>query len=253
MMTVTRPKLHVILQKEAIVPELINQDKVAVVFDILLATTTIATLLHHEAKEVIPVMDGEEALKVARSFDKSATIIAGESEGLTIEGFVDPLPTSLKHVAKGKTIILSTTNGTVAIRHVANAKRVFAASLINGRAVARKVALEHVDDSIILICAGTMKQFSLEDFYGAGYFIDELLRQNESWELTDSAKAALYLYRGNKESAASILKTSLTGQMLMQADLEEDILYSASRGMIEVVPEFENGKMIVKGDKAIDY
>jgi len=39
----------------------------------------------------------------------------------------------------------------------------------------------------------------------------------------------------------------------MQADLEEDILYSASRGMIEVVPEFENGKMIVKGDKAIDY
>lgn len=123
MMTVTRPKLHVILQKEAIMPELINKDKVAVVFDILLATTTIATLLHHGAKEVIPVMDGEEALKVAGSFEKSATIIAGESEGLTIEGFVDPLPTILKYVAKGKTIILSTTNGTVAIRHVENAKK----------------------------------------------------------------------------------------------------------------------------------
>ena len=39
----------------------------------------------------------------------------------------------------------------------------------------------------------------------------------------------------------------------MQADLEEDILYSASKGMIEVVPEFDNGKMIVKGDKTIDY
>lgn len=98
-----------------------------------------------------------------------------------------------------------------------------------------------------------MKQFSLEDFYGAGYFIDELLRQNESWELTDSAKAALYLYRGNKENAASILKTSLTGQMLMQVDLEEDILYSATRGIVEVVPEFEDGKMSVKGDKTIDY
>ncbi len=98
-----------------------------------------------------------------------------------------------------------------------------------------------------------MKQFSLEDFYGAGYVIDELLRQNESWELTDSAKAALYLYRGNKENAASILKTSLTGQMLMQVDFEEDILFSASKGTIEVVPEFDNGKMIVKGDKAIDY
>ncbi len=123
MMAVTRPKLHVILQKEAIVPELIDKDKVAVVFDVLLATTTIATLLHHGAKKIIPVMDGEEALKVAASFEKSTTIIAGESEGLTIEGFVDPLPTLLKDVAKGKTIILSTTNGTVAIRHVCECQK----------------------------------------------------------------------------------------------------------------------------------
>lgn len=249
----TLPKVHVILQKEDIVPELITKDKVAVVFDVLLATTTIATLLHHGAKEVIPVMDGEEALKVAESFEKSATIIAGESAGLTIDGFVDPLPTTLKQVAEGKTIVLSTTNGTVAIRHVAQAKKVFAAALINGQAVAKKVAIEHMGDSIILICAGSMKQFSLEDFYGAGFFIDELLQKNESWELTDSAKAALYFYRGNKENADLILKTSLTGQMLMQADLEGDIVYSASKGMIEVVPEFENGKMIVKGYRTIVY
>ncbi|MEK5068988.1 2-phosphosulfolactate phosphatase [Sporosarcina sp. FSL K6-1508] len=248
----TQPKLHVILQKEAILPELIDNHKVAVVFDILLATTTIATLLNHGAKEVIPVMDEAEALKVAGNHEKTTTIIAGESDGLTIEGFADPLPTQLKQVAEGKTIILSTTNGTVAIRTVANAKKVYAASLVNGHAVAKKVATEHKDDSIILICAGTMRQLSLEDFYGAGYFIDELLQRSDSWELTDSAKAALYLYRGKKENAVSILKTSLTGQMLMKVNQEEDIFFSADKGMNDVVPEFDNGIMIVKGDGAID-
>lgn len=74
----------------------------AVVFDILLATTTIATLLNHGAKEVIPVMDEAEALKVAGNHEKTTTIIAGESDGLTIEGFADPLPTQLKQVAEGK-------------------------------------------------------------------------------------------------------------------------------------------------------
>lgn len=249
-MTEIQPKLHVILQKEDIEPDKITNDKVVVVFDVLLATTTIATLLNHGAKEVIPVMDGEEALEVVKGFYESTVIIAGESGGVTINGFVDPLPTILNPVVEGKTIILSTTNGTVAIRNVANAKRVFAASLINGYAVAQKVATEHAGDSIILICAGTMKQFSLEDFYGAGYFIDELLRQNDLWELTDSAKAALYLYQGNKENAAKILKASLTGQMLLKMNIEEDILFSAEKGTVLVVPELDNGKMIVKGDKA---
>jgi len=244
-----QPEIHVIFQKEAIEQDKITKDTVAVVFDVLLATTTIATLLHSGAKDVIPVMDELEALKVAKGLDESMVIIAGESEGLTIKGFVDPLPTKLKHVAKGKTIILSTTNGTVAIRKVANAKKIFAASLINGHSVAQRVAAEHSDDAIFLICAGTMKQFSLEDFYGAGYFIDELLHLKESWKLTDSAKAALYLYRGNKENAIPILNASLTGQLLMQVNQEEEILYSAGKATIAIVPEFENGKMIVKGDK----
>ena len=97
-----------------------------------------------------------------------------------------------------------------------------------------------------------MRQLSLEDFFGAGYFIDELLQRSDSWELTDSAKAALYLYRGNKENAVSILKTSLTGQMLIKVNQEEDILFSADKGMNDVVPEFDNGIMIVKGEGAID-
>ena len=249
-MAKTQPKLHVILQKEDIVPENIDKEKVAVVFDVLLATTTIATLFEHGANEVIPVMDGAEALKVADDLNDPTTLITGESNGLTIEGFLDPLPTRLKHVAEGKTIILSTTNGTVAIRKVANAKEVYAASLINGYAVAQKIIAEHKEDPIIVVCAGTMRQFSLEDFYGAGYFIHELMRQSESWELTDSAKAALYFYQGNKENAYEIFKGSATGQMLLEMNLEEDILFSSEKGTVAVVPQLEKGKMIVKGDVA---
>lgn len=248
----TQPKLHVIFQKEDIVLDKINQQKVAVVFDVLLATTTIATVLHYGASEVIPVMDGAEALRVMEGLDATTAIIAGESAGITIDGFLDPLPTHLKDLAKGKTVVLSTTNGTVAIRNVANAKKVYAASLVNGQAVAEKIMREHLGDTIIVVCAGTMKQFSLEDFYGAGYFIHHIMQAGESWELTDSAKAAHLFYQGKMENANQVLNMSATGQMLIEMDMEEDVVFSAEKGMFAVVPQLIDGKMIVEGENAID-
>lgn len=248
----TQPKIHVIFQKEDIALDKIDPKKVAVVFDVLLATTTIATVLHHGASEVIPVMDGEEALRIMEDLDTTTAIIAGESAGLTIDGFLDPLPTHLQHLAKGKTVVLSTTNGTVAIRNVANAKKVYAASLVNGQAVAEKMMLDHLGDTVIVVCAGTMKQFSLEDFYGAGYFIHQIMQAGGLWELTDAAEAAHLFYQGNKESATQILEKSATGQMLIEMGMEKDIVFSAEQGVFAVVPQLIDGKMIVGKENVID-
>ncbi len=232
-----KPKLHVLLSKEEIDVGKIDSGKVAVVFDILLATTTISALLHYGANEVIPVMDAAEALEIKHRLDETTTILAGELGGRTIEGFSDPLPTHLQHLVKEKTIVLSTTNGTVAVRKVSAAKQVYAASLPNGDAVARKIANDHTDDTVIVVCAGSMGRFSLEDFYGAGYFIHNLLNEKEAWELTDSAKAALFFYQGNEARAEEILTTSATGEMMVRGGLLKDILFSAEKGTIPVVPQ----------------
>jgi len=241
----TVPKLHVIFKKEEIKMDHINHEKVVVVFDVLLATTTIATLLHHGATEIIPVMDATDGLMIRDDFDEATTILAGEDFGQHIDGFSDPLPTKLKNVVAGKTVILSTTNGTVALRKVAAAKKVYAGSLINGPAVAEKMVSDHIEDTIIVVCSGTRNRFSLEDFYGAGYFIHELMEISESWALTDSAKAALYFYHGNEDNSTDILKGADTGQMLIEMGCEEDVVFSSQKGMIAVVPELTNGKMVV--------
>lgn len=241
----SQPKFHIIFQKEDIIPDYIDQQKVAVVFDVLLATTTIATLLQHGASEVIPVMDGAEALRTMESLDAETAIIAGESAGFTIDGFLDPLPVTLKQLATGKKVVLSTTNGTVAIQKVANAKKVYAAALVNGCAVAEKIVREHSGDTLLVFCAGTMKKFSLEDFYGAGYFIHQVMQASDSWELTDAAKTALLFYEGNKENAVQILKESATGQMMLEMNAEEDIIFSAQQGIFTAVPELKDGKMIL--------
>jgi 2-phosphosulfolactate phosphatase len=242
-----RKKLHVVLSKEEIDKKKINSEKVAIVFDVLLATTTISALLHYGAKRIIPVMDGTEALLMMKSLDDSNIILAGEANGKTIAGFSDPIAASLKSSVAGKTVILSTTNGTVAIRKVATAKKVYAASLLNAEAVGKRIIAEHIDDTIIAVCAGSGGQFCMEDFYGVGFFINELLARSDAWELTDSAKAALYFYQGNQDRAAEILTASRTGAMMLKQELLAEVLFASEKGMVQIVPQLEDGKLVVQG------
>ena len=113
-MTSTQPKLHVIFQKEDIVSDYIDQRKVAVVFDVLLATTTIATVLQHGASEVIPVMDRAEALQVMESLDAATAIMAGESIKVRINDDPDFLDPHLATASISFQMILNMFEGLVA-------------------------------------------------------------------------------------------------------------------------------------------
>lgn len=236
--------LHVIFSKEEIDPKKIDKETIVIVFDVLLATTTIATVLHFGATEVIPVLSEAEAWQVSKAFDPSTIMLTGEYGGKTIDGFMRPLPTYLKDLVADKTIILSTTNGTVAIRNVEKAKSIYAVSLVNVKAAAEKIAVSYPENKILLICAGgNKKRFAMEDFYGAGCFIDYFIRIDASRALTDAANTALLFYRGSKMEGAHVLKQSSTGKMMMKMGLEKDVLFASEKGIIPAVPRFENGKM----------
>jgi len=122
-------KINVILKKEAVDPKKITEQDHVVVLDILLATTTIVSLLQHRAEEVYPVIDKMEALSLWEELGKDTCLLIGEEEGRLIEGFMAPNPLSLQEAVCDKSIILSTTNGTVAIGRVNRAKQVYIASL----------------------------------------------------------------------------------------------------------------------------
>ncbi|HET7579217.1 MAG TPA: 2-phosphosulfolactate phosphatase [Bacillales bacterium] len=239
-------KIHLLMRKEDIDVEQMK-GKVAVVFDVLLATSTITAAFDNGAQEVIPVLNEEEALREAEGRAKDSYVLSGEYSGLTLDGFLSPSPLGLKGQVKGKTVILSTTNGTVAIKNVAvSAQKVFAASLLNGKAVAKAINDSLKDETIVVVCSGSMESFCLEDFYGAGYFLDCLVGLDDemSWELTDSATAALYFYRGNKDDSLAMLDRARVGKMLDDFGLADDIRYVAERGGVSAVPAFD-GKAIV--------
>lgn len=219
--------------------------KIAVVFDVLLATSTITAALYDGAKEVIPVLDGEEARTVANQKEDGSYLLVGEYEGRTIKGFYDPSPLQLKGNVGGKSMILSTTNGTVAVRKSASAKKVYMASLLNGKAVANKIAKDHRDETIVIVCSGSTGSFCVEDFYGAGYFLNCLLKEaEEEWNLTDAALAAQQFYEAKSHQCETVLEESRVGQMLARFGFTEEIRFTAQRGIFPIVP-YLNGEAIV--------
>jgi 2-phosphosulfolactate phosphatase len=237
-------KTHLIMKKEDIDEQEMSTGKIAVVFDVLLATSTITAALHFGAKEVIPVLNGEAARRVGDDLVDGEYVLVGEYEGKTIEGFLDPNPLGLKDKIRDKTVILSTTNGTVAIQKSKRAEKVFACSLLNGQAVAENVLGVRKDETIVIVCSGSSGQFCLEDFFGAGYFL-ECLSTLKPLDLTDSAKAALMFYRSYKNQSISTLTDTRVGQMLEKYGYNQEIEFVSQYGIFPVVPVLQ-GNVIKK-------
>lgn len=238
-------KIHVLLRKEDLDTSRID-DHVVVVIDVLLATSTIATALFHGAKEVIPVMDEAEALTAVQNLENDSYFLVGEKDGYTLKGFHGPSPNQLiKKNIHGKSIILSTTNGTVAIRKSSNAKKIFTSSLLNGKSLAARLAQEYWEDTVIIVCSGSGGQFSLEDFYGAGYLVSQMLAQSTAdWELTDSTRAALGFYQHSAQGSEQCLTESRVGQFIVQLGYADDIRFVSNEGLLAVVPELVDGRLI---------
>ena len=240
-------KIHVLLTKEDLSPEkLASGEKIAVVLDILLATTTIVAALKHGATEVIPVLNPEEAIQVSSHFDRGQALIAGELQAKPIDGFLYPGPVEISKCIRGKALILSTTNGTVALRNAAPANKVYISSLLNNVSVAEAVLQEGSENTILVVCSGNSGEFSLEDFYGAGHFIANIKgRTNEDIELNDAGKAALDFYSCYSSEPVQILAKSRVGQLLNDHGLKEDLIVAGTSEANDIVPVLIENRVVL--------
>ena len=224
-------KLHVLLKKEDLDGERLA-GKVVVVLDILFATSSIVTALAHGAAEVIPTLDAPDALAESRARHQGSFLLSGELNAVTLEGFLHPTPLSLlDQDLRGKALIYSTTNGTVALRKSAGAERVYAGALLNAAAVVRTIEREHVDQTVLIACAGSAGNFNLEDFYGAGYFVSLFASGHD---LSDAARAALLLH--DRAESFEVLAQSRVGKMMLARGLEREVRFAARKSCFETVP-----------------
>src|SRR3954454_8565361 len=128
----------------SLTPESGLRGGVAVVIDVLRATTMIVHALVAGCTEVIPVSEVEEARQIAAALPVGSALLAGERQGVPIDGFdLGNSPDECTSArCRGKTMVITTTNGTRALLACGDADRVFLGAFVNFAATCRRLLME---------------------------------------------------------------------------------------------------------------
>lgn len=240
----TQPSLYTCLS-----PTLLNlydvSSSIVVIIDVLRATSTIAAALDNGAKSIIPVDSVAECIKLGRQMD---VITAGERDGKIAEGLQygnSPFTYPEKFI-KGKTLVLTTTNGTKLL-HMAlaeNAKGIITGSFPNLSAVCNY--LKEQKQNVVLACAAWKDKVNLEDTLFAGAVINRI---KEDFLINcDASKMAETLYNEAKDDLFAFMKKKQASHYLRLTNygLEEDIKYCFTADNHNVLPFYHDGRLIAK-------
>jgi len=222
------------------------REGVAVVIDVLRATSTIVHALAGGARSVIPCGEIDEARRIAAAAHAGEVLLGGERGGLKIPGFdLGNSPTEYVHsVVSGRTVLFTTTNGTRALIRAKEARRVLIGALSNLSAVVELLGRE--SGPVHLVCAGTEGKITLEDVFCAGAMAHWLDRADDSANADDdTTQLAISLYescgrdydRGHEDCILATLQKSRGGRNLIECGLEADIATCAEQDKFDVVPE----------------
>lgn len=210
----------------------------AVVFDVLRATSCIITGLAHGVEAILPVHTIEEA-KMRKANDPSL-LLAGERGGLPIETFdLGNSPGEFESL-NGRRVVMTTTNGTVAIQSVKHASNVLIGSLLNIDALADFLAGFRAND-LLLVCAGTVDDFSLEDAIGAGALVARLSVKDG---LADSAILVQSLYERVGNNVEAWLCQTKNGRALQKIGKRGDISHCARLSVYDVIGKLTGNAIV---------
>ncbi len=207
------------------------ENSIVVVIDILRATSSIVYGIDNGAKAIIPVAQVEDCL----NYSKHGYLLAAERNGSVVEGYNfgnSPFSYTKEQVA-GKTVVLTTTNGTKAL-HMARsrAKQVVVGSFLNLHALSSWLKTQPHD--VLLLCAGWKDQFNLEDTLFAGAVVSEI---RESFtEFDDSGVAAEDLYRVAKDDLRTYISKSSHSHRLAALNIERDVQFCLQLNICEAIP-----------------
>jgi len=239
-----KPSLHTSLSPALVHLYDVNTS-IVVIVDVLRATSTIATALYNGAKCVIPVDSVSRCIELGRQIDG---ITAGERDGKIAEGLENgnsPFEYP-REVIEGKTLVLTTTNGT-RLLHMAlekGAREIITASFANLSAVCDH--LIKMKRNVILGCAAWKDRVNMEDALFAGAVISKV---RPHFEINcDSSHMSEAIYEKGKKDLFGFLKKNNASHYgrLMKFGLEKDIRYCLTADEANVLPVYNEGKLVVK-------
>lgn len=226
-------------------PEGASAGGIAVVIDVLRASTTIVTALFHGAASVLPVLDVANAKAAAAH---GGRLLGGERGGVRIEGFDlgnSPLEYTADRV-RGRTVVITTTNGTAALHACRDAREILVGAIVNRSAVADAVRrLARHGDHVHLVCAGTDGAVSAEDVLAAGAILDAASKAGPDDELDPTALEARAFFRrvaaGGDAAAALVaeFRRSPGGANLVDLGMQADLPACAAIDSLPIVPRYD--------------
>lgn len=214
---------------------------IVVVIDVLRATSAITTAFFNGVAKMIPISTLEEA----KQYKENGFLVAAERDGEIIEGFdLGNSPFGYMNPrVKGKTIAITTTNGTQAIDAAKHANKIIIGSFLNLDTVIEYLNKEKKD--VLFLCAGWKNKFNLEDTLFAGAVAQSLINKYDFNSDCDSTIAAIELYNLAKLDIYTFLANSSHRKRLAKLDLERDINYCLTPNQCPVLPIMQ-GKFLVK-------
>jgi 2-phosphosulfolactate phosphatase len=224
----------------ALIPLYNVDDYIVVVIDIFRATTSICYGIENGAEAIIPVSQVEEcSAYLEKGFDY---LLAAERNGEVVEGFDfgnSPFSYTKEKVA-GKTIVLTTTNGTHALHLSRSAKKIVIGAFINLTAICNW--LKQQDENILLVCSGWKNNFNLEDTLFAGAVVEQL--KNSGVVVDDPALAANDLYNIAKDDLDKYLKKTSHSERLKKLGIDADIEFCLKIDLTTAIPILDGDRLV---------
>jgi 2-phosphosulfolactate phosphatase len=230
--------------------EKIHPGVIVVAVDVLRVSTTIATAVENGASSIYPTFTVQEAFDrrkelIENGIPPNDILLGGERESLLIPGFDmgnSPLEYS-KDKINGKILILSSTNGTKAIKRSGNAFRIITGCIRNAGAVAEY--LTSADRDVVFYLSGRIGEFSLEDAVGAGVIIGKI-QAPETAVYSDSALVCMDSAEKYSSDLVGMFKKTFHGKYLESLGLGRDLEFCAEMDRSSVVPVVSGDALIKK-------
>ncbi|WP_299285478.1 2-phosphosulfolactate phosphatase [uncultured Mucilaginibacter sp.] len=224
----------------ALLPLYPIENSIAVIIDIFRATSSICYGIENGAEAIIPVAQVEECTAYReKGLDY---LLAAERNGEVVAGFDfgnSPFSYTKEKVA-GKTIVLTTTNGTHALHLSRAAKKIVIGSFLNLTTLCNW--LKDQQKNVLLVCAGWKNNFNLEDTLFAGAVVDQLKAGN--YKLDDSSIAANDLFQLGKNNLNLYLQKTAHSDRLKKLGIEEDIRFCLQVDLTTAIPVLEGEKLV---------
>ncbi|MBV9986207.1 MAG: 2-phosphosulfolactate phosphatase [Chitinophagaceae bacterium] len=232
--------LHTVLS-----PRLLNiydvSNCIVVIIDVFRATSTIATALYNGAARVIPVDTVEQCIQIGKN---TGGITAGERDGKVIEGldYGNSPAEYPRSFIEGKTLVLTTTNGTRLLHMALNAG---AAEVITGSFPNLSAVCDHLvaqDKNVILGCSAWKDRFNLEDTLFAGAVLNRI---SEHFTIhCDSSLMAMDLYSLHRHDINRFIRRTTHWHRLASYGLEKDLEYCVKEDLANVLPVYRDGDLV---------